>query len=102
MAGWKSVPGYLHHKSRGIAKVIIHGKTHYLPGPYGSDESRAEYDRLIAEFLLKKDSPAAVNVTLNRLCVAYVDWAATYYVKDGSETREVGCIRNALRQLVQL
>lgn len=102
MATRKSVPGYLHHKSRGVGKVIIHGKTHYLPGPFGSDESKAEYERLIAEFLLKKECPATVNVTINRLCVAYLEWAATYYFKDGAETREVGCIRNALRPLIQL
>ena len=49
MAKRKRVPGYLPHKARGIAKVIINGKTHYLPGEYGSEESKAEYDRLITE-----------------------------------------------------
>ena len=100
MATRKSVPGYLLHKSRGVGKVVIHGKTHNLPGAYGSDESRAEYERLIAEYLLKKDRPA--TVTVNRLCVAYLKWAEAYYVKDGKVTAKVGHFRAALRPLVEL
>ena len=96
MATRKSVPGYLLHKSRGVGKVVIHGKTHYLPGEYGSDESKAEYERQIAEYLLKKDRPETINVTINRLCVAFLEHAQSYYVKDGTVTAEVGAIRCSL------
>jgi hypothetical protein len=102
MAKRKRVPGYLPHKARGIAKVIINGKTHYLPGEYGSEESKAEYDRLITEYLTKQDQPETVNVTVNRLCVAYVEFARTYYVKDGKVTNEVRGLVCALRPLVRL
>jgi len=98
----KRVPGYLLHKARGTAKVVINGETHYLPGEYGSTESTEEYDRLIAEYLGKREQPTFSNVTVNRLCVAYLDFAETYYVKNGSTTAEVGGIRGALRPLVEL
>ena len=102
MAKRTRVPAYTRHKSRGTAKVVIHGKTHYLPGKYGSDESKAEYDRLIAEYLTKQDRPETINVTINLLCVTYLKFATTYYVKNGSVTAEVGGIRGALRPLVEL
>ncbi len=50
MARKKRVPGYLLHKASGQARVVLNGQTHYL-GPHGSPESKAEYDRLIAEWL---------------------------------------------------
>lgn len=102
MANRRRVPGYLLHKPRGTGKVIIHGKTIYLPGKYGSDESKAEYDRLIAEYLTKQDRPAAFNVTINRLCVAYLQFAETFYRKHGEITEEVNAIRRALRPLVSM
>lgn len=42
------VPGYLLHKPTGQARVRLNGHDHYL-GPYGSDESRIEYGKLIAQ-----------------------------------------------------
>ena len=41
-------PSYLLHKPTGQARVRIDGKDHYL-GPYGSDESRIAYGKLIAQ-----------------------------------------------------
>ena len=102
MAKRKRVPGYLPHKARGTAKVIINGKSHYLLGKYGSEESRAAYDRIIAEHLQKRDRPETVNVTINRLCVGYLAFARRYYVKDDHITAEVGGIQGALRPLVML
>ncbi|MEI8195835.1 MAG: tyrosine-type recombinase/integrase [Phycisphaerae bacterium] len=51
MATHVQVPGYCLHKARGTAYVRLSGKVHYLPGPYGSPQSRAEYDRLIAAWM---------------------------------------------------
>ena len=42
------VPSYRLHKPSGQARVIINGRHVYL-GPYGSEESREKYVRLIAE-----------------------------------------------------
>jgi hypothetical protein len=46
----RRTPSYCHHKATGQAVVRIDGKDRYL-GKYGSQESRQEYDRLIAEWL---------------------------------------------------
>ena len=42
------VPSYRLHKPSGQARVIINGRHVYL-GPYGSEESREKYARLVAE-----------------------------------------------------
>jgi hypothetical protein len=41
------VPRYCLHKARGTAYVRLEGQVKYLPGNYGSPESRAEHDRLV-------------------------------------------------------
>jgi integrase len=46
----KQLPKYCRHKPSGRAFVRIGGKMHYL-GKYGSEASRREYDRIIAEFV---------------------------------------------------
>ena len=50
MARPKGIPGYLHHKASGRAFVRINGIDIYL-GFHNSKESKAEYDRLIREWL---------------------------------------------------
>ena len=46
--GW--VPKYRRHKRSGLAYVSVGGRDLYL-GAFGSDQSKAEYDRVIAEWL---------------------------------------------------
>jgi hypothetical protein len=58
-------PKYRHHKARNLAVVRTEGKDHYL-GRYGSEESKAEYHRLLADWragLLRvgRDRPSTVN-----------------------------------------
>ena len=43
------VPKYCLHKPSGRAYVRIRGKVVYV-GQYGTDESKAEYGRLVTEF----------------------------------------------------
>jgi len=43
-------PSYRHHKPSGRAVVTLNGKDHYL-GPWQSPASRAEYKRLLAEWM---------------------------------------------------
>ena len=96
----KRIPGYLLHKSSGHARVIIDGKEHWL-GPYGSEESRIRYDKLIAEYQLKHGgSTARATITIAQLCVAYIEHAKVYYQKNGKQTSEVSTIQAALRVLV--
>ena len=42
------IPSYGLHKATGQARVVLSGKDFYL-GPYGSEESRRAYARLIAQ-----------------------------------------------------
>ncbi|MDG2127037.1 MAG: site-specific integrase [Fuerstiella sp.] len=98
----RKIPGYLHHKARNKGKVVVDGKTIYLDGAYDSEESRRHYDRIIAELLTRPERPDLINVTLARLAVCYVEYAKTYYQKDGEPTQENGLIRSALRPLIEL
>ena len=86
----KKVPGYLNHKSRNLAKVVIDGRTIYL-GEYGSSESHEVYQRVIAEWLAAKEALDAERepLTVNGLCDAFWGFGLDYY---GDEPR--GTLRN--------
>lgn len=99
MARKKRTPGYLLHKQSGQARVIIDGKDHLL-GEYGSKESRAEYERLIA--LWQADQSGTIKrstITIGHLIVGYLTYADGYYRKNGKVTSEVSAIRSAMRVL---
>ncbi len=44
------IPKYRHHKPSGLAVVTINGRDFDL-GPHGTEESKAEYDRLVHDVL---------------------------------------------------
>ncbi|MBL1219114.1 MAG: hypothetical protein D8M59_16670 [Planctomycetes bacterium] len=46
----KQVPSYCKHRASGQAVVYLNGQSVYL-GPHGTEVSKAEYDRVIAEWL---------------------------------------------------
>jgi hypothetical protein len=46
--------------------------------------------------------PTGEPLTIQRLCLAYSDFAETYYVKDGKPTAEVDCVTYALQRLIKL
>jgi hypothetical protein len=48
------VPSYGHHKASGCAVVRLDGKDHYL-GACGTPESHEEYERLIAEWRVRRE-----------------------------------------------
>ena len=50
----QKIPSYRFHKATGKAVVVIKGRSFYL-GPWNSPESRAEYRRIIAEYLTDSD-----------------------------------------------
>jgi integrase len=105
-------PKYRHHKARNLAVVRIEGKDHYL-GRYGSEESKAEYHRLLADWragLLRvgRDGPSTVDdgrpredaaITVLELANRYWEFARQYYVKDGRFTQSG--VKTALRYLRQ-
>ena len=53
----RKIPAYRLHKPTGQAVVTLNGRDFYL-GRHGSPASRDEYDRLIAEWLVKYIDPA--------------------------------------------
>ncbi len=101
------IPKMRHHKGRDQAAVVLEdGRYRYL-GPWGSDEAQRNYDRLIHEWLTNgrrapdaQSDPAGISIT--ELVVRYFDFAQTYYVKNGRQTKEVANIRLALRTLRSL
>jgi integrase len=100
-------PSYRLHKATGQAVVTIARRDVYL-GKHGTPESRAEYDRLIAEWLTngrrppEATTPDGPSLTVCQLLVDYVKWADGYYVKNGKRTTEPVNIRLALRPLNRL
>ena len=107
----KSLPNYRHHKASGQAVLTLGGRDYYL-GPYNSDESKAEYNRLIGEWAAnhrhapkssqsraEADGPAESIHTLNEVLLPYLEHAESYYRKHGKPTSQMHSIRQALRVL---
>lgn len=95
------IPKYQHFKARNLAKVRIDGKDVYL-GTYDSPESHDKYKKVIADWLVKKEAPAEEpqqEVTICQLMASYIRHAKEYYIKDGQQTREFGCIKEACTPL---
>ena len=111
MAHSTKVPSYRLHKATGQAIVTIRGKMFYL-GRFGSVESRAEYNRIIAEWLAQGPGASAptrsdpsshpADLTIVELINRYREHARSYYVKNGHPTSEVDLIRLSGRPLLRL
>lgn len=96
------VPSYRRHKPTGQAVVTIAGRDIYL-GKWNSSASRAEYDRLVAEFLANgRQLRDEVDTTVVEVINAYRKFAEQYYRKNGEVTREYGCIKEALKIVREL
>jgi integrase len=92
-------PSYRIHKSSGQAVVTLDGRDYYL-GRYGSVASRAEYDRLISEWLAngrRMPSSAPSDLAVAELIAQYTEFADWYYVKHGERTKEAVNIEIAMR-----
>lgn len=95
-------PKYCLHEARNLAVVTIDGRDQYL-GPYGSAESRKLYAKLIAgaekpaEPLERPES--ASDLLIGELTLLYVQFAGTYYVKNGRPTAQLQRIKNACAAL---
>jgi hypothetical protein len=99
-------PSYRLHKPSGQAVVTIAGRDLYL-GRHGSPESRAEYDRVVGEWLAagrtfpgSPPAPTPAGITVNELLLAYWHHAQGHYrAPDGTPTEELANIKAALRPL---
>ena len=74
-------PSYRLHKPSGQAVVTLDGRDVYL-GKHDTPQSKAEYDRLIAEWLANgrrlpaaAGGPSASPLSVNELALAYWKWA---------------------------
>ena len=95
----RHIPSYRHHKHSGQAVVVIDGKWNYL-GPYDSEESRKEYDRLIAEYQRRQHSAqthAKYAKTCDELCTDFLAHAQEHYQKNGRRTDEYHAFKSVIR-----
>src|SRR5262249_41355074 len=99
----KGVPSYCLHKPSGQARVRVDGKDHYL-GPYGSPESKAEYQRVVRHLMadrtrreLEQAVELSTDITVAEIVVRYTAHVESYYVKDGRPTGQVTIIKPAIR-----
>jgi len=96
------VPKYRCHKPTGQAVVTLNGKDHYL-GAWKTVASKAEYNRLIGEWLAAgrclPASRGGSDLTVAELGAAYWTYAKGYYQKDGRPTRSLDRIKLAVRLL---
>jgi integrase len=94
------VPSYRRHKPTDQAVVTIDGRDIYL-GKWNSAASRAEYNRLIGEWLAAgRRLPVSGNdITVAELSRAYLAHAKSYYVKNGKPTGWLVHIKLVIRHL---
>jgi integrase len=96
-------PSYRRHKPTGQAVVTLNGRDIYL-GKWNSRASRAEYDRLMGEWLsagrcLPKSYGGRTDLTVAELCLAYWDYCKAYYSTNGKPTGSVDRVKQAIRSL---
>lgn len=103
------IPKYRLHKPSGLAAVRLNGRDVYL-GQHGTAESRAQYDAVIADWLAGRRGaiPGLAprsgrnDSTISELVLAFLAHAETYYIKNGTQTGEVDCLRFSMRPIVEL
>jgi integrase len=110
-------PEYVQHKASGRARVFYDGKYHYLPGKYGSPESREAYYGILKRLkngLTTITAPASAEeapretiapkmLTIPELIERYWEHCENYYRGPGRvPTGETANIKCALRPLLEL
>ncbi|NNM84963.1 MAG: site-specific integrase [Phycisphaerales bacterium] len=102
----KKLPTYCFHKASGKGVVTLGGRDIYLPGAFNSHESRAAYDRVLAEYLAGgRVAPknAGHGPTIVEIVNGYRRHCQEHYRSaDGTLSQEVDNIRLALKPLVEL
>jgi integrase len=111
----KPVPTYSHHKPTDQAYVRIPngngGRRVVYLGKFGSPESQAEYQRVLAELRAAPfavlpatgSSHAVSNVTINEVLLAFMRWAATHYrTPAGEPTTEIHELKWSIKPVREL
>ncbi len=105
MTSRSRIPSYRKHKPSGRAVVTLNGRDIYL-GPHGAEVSKAEYDRVVREWLINNRQlpahPGGGSISVAELMNSYWAWVQTHYVKEGKPTGEQGAIKAALRPVLKL
>jgi integrase len=106
------VPSYRCKKSNGRKYGCVSlpdglgGRRDILLGPFGSQESKAEYARVISEWETagrKLPQTASSDITINELILAFWDHAEKHYRNpDGEPTTELQGFKISLRPLKEL
>jgi hypothetical protein len=106
-------PKYRQYKPKDLGVVRLDGRDVYL-GKFNSPESLEKYHRLVADWhackpLFEATKPAtdeavtdSISPSVNDLILAYVQFALSYYRRNGEPSSEVEGIRYSLRPLRQL
>ena len=97
------VPSYRHHRPSGQGVVTLNGRDFYL-GTWNTKASRAEYDRLIGEWLASGRLLPAPDgdLTVAELARDYWRFAKSRYRKNGRPTSTLHGVKQALRPLRRL
>lgn len=99
------IPSYRKHKATGQAVVTLDGRTFYL-GKHNTATSRAEYNRLIAEWMAEGGNFQAApssDYTVAELLAAFLKHAQAYYRDaQGKTTAEYEKFKYAARPLKKL
>jgi integrase len=102
------IPTYRLHKQSGQAVVALRqpdgSRKFILLGTYGTDTSKAEYERVLAEWRATGGRPVATSgLTMNELLVSFWSHAQQHYRHaDGSPTNELNDYRLTLKPLKAL
>jgi hypothetical protein len=98
------IPKYCRHKASGQAFVTLESRDIYL-GRYGTAVSRAEYDRVIAEWMAagRRLPIDRETITVAEVVAAFRRHALSYYRDaDGKVGKHVANIDEAVRPLLKL
>jgi integrase len=100
------IPSLRRHKPSDRAVVTIDGHDLYC-GPWKSPEAKAEYDRIVSEWLangrsLRRSGNSCSDMTVTELIARYWRFAREHYQHDGKPTAEIGKIRDALKPVERL
>src|SRR6516164_4630814 len=93
-------PSYRKHKPTGQAVVTLNGKDHYL-GRFNSPASKAEYDKLIGEWLAcgRQLPDPDSGLTVNGVLVAYLHHAAVRYGAKSNELESTKLVARIVKEL---
>jgi integrase len=100
----RKIPKFRRHKASGQAFVELSGRRIYL-GRHDRPDARAEYDRVIAEWLAAgRQLPVPPeDLTVVELLARFLDYAETYYgARNGGRSTELINVKRAIGFVRQL